>query len=566
MVHRADNPKRGRSRAARRSVRPTSAGGADGPKAARRAGKAGDEEPRPYPDHLDARLLKMAGVCVLATLMTILDITVINVAQRTFIDQFHSTEAVVAWTMTGYTLALAAVIPLTGWAADRFGTKRLFLGSVALFTAGSLLCALASTIGALIAFRVIQGLGGGMVMPLVFTILTREAGPGRLGRISTLMGIPMLLGPVSGPVLGGWLIESLSWRWIFLINLPIGVLAILLAAVVLDADQSQPGESLDVIGLLMLSPGLASFLYAVSMLPQRGTPVDPHVWIPAAIGVALVAGFVWHALYRSVHPLIDLRLLRDRTVAASNAAMVFFAAAFFGTVLLLPSYFQQAFGHSPLHAGLDVIPQELGAVLTIPFAGRITDRHGARGIVLVGVALMCAGMGVFGLGVWHQSTYAPTLLMGLLIFGAGMGCIMIPLSAAAVQSLQDQQIARGSTLINVTQRVAAAMGAAVLAVLLTHQLNHSAAVSTASQVAQLQAAAHGARLDPAALPAAALSPGFHHRVITALSHAYTLVFLAVVAVTALTCLPATLLRRTPTDQSAEPAPIRADRPPKSRSQ
>jgi EmrB/QacA subfamily drug resistance transporter len=355
----------------------------------------------------------------------------------------------------------------------------------------------------------------------------------------------MVLGPLSGPVLGGWLTESLSWRWIFLINLPIGVLAVLLAAVVFDTDQSHPGESLDVIGMVMLSPGLASFLYGISMLPQRGTLVDPHVWIPAAIGVTLVAGFVWHALYRSAHPLIDLRLFYDRVVAASNAAMFFFAAAFFAAVLLLPSYFQQVFGHSPLQAGLDVIPEELGAALTMPFAGRITDHHGARGIVLVGVALMCTGMGTFSLGVWHQSAYAPTLLMGLLVFGAGMGCIMMPLSAAAVQSLHDQQIARGSTLINVTQRVAAAIGAAILAVLLTHQLNHSEAITTANQVAQLQADSHGAHLDPATVPAAALSPGFHHQVITELSHAYTLVFLTVVAVAALTCLPATRLRRSP---------------------
>jgi MFS family permease len=147
MVHRAVNPRPRSTCAARESVHPVSVSGDDGSEAARPAGNAGDEEPRRYPDHLDSRLLKMAGVCVLATLMTILDITVINVAQRTFIDQFHSTEAIVAWTMTGYTLALAAVIPLTGWAADRFGTKRLFLGSVALFTAGSLLCALASNIG-----------------------------------------------------------------------------------------------------------------------------------------------------------------------------------------------------------------------------------------------------------------------------------------------------------------------------------------------------------------------------------------------------------------------------------
>jgi len=186
---------------------------------------------RDCPDNLDARLLRIAGVCVLASVMAILDATVVSVAQRTFIAQFETTQAVVAWTMTGYTLALATVIPLTGWAADRFGTKRLFMGSVLFFTLGSLLCAMAPTITLLVAFRVVQGLGGGMLMPLTFTILTREAGPKRLGRLMAVLGIPMLLGPIGGPILGGWLIDTYAWEWIFLINLPIGLLALVLAAV-----------------------------------------------------------------------------------------------------------------------------------------------------------------------------------------------------------------------------------------------------------------------------------------------------------------------------------------------
>ncbi len=165
-------------------------------------------------------------MCLLATVMAILDVTIVSVAQRTFIDQFGTTQAVVAWTMTGYTLALATVIPLTGWAADRFGTKRLFMGSVVAFVLGSVLCALASSILQLIIFRVVQGIGGGMLWPLGFMIMTREAGPGRLGRLMSILSIPMLLAPICGPILGGWLIDTSSWRWIFLINLPIGLLTL----------------------------------------------------------------------------------------------------------------------------------------------------------------------------------------------------------------------------------------------------------------------------------------------------------------------------------------------------
>lgn len=536
--------------AAPKGGRPNVSSVGDGSGAAERVGHSRREEPRHYPDHLDPRLLKLAGICVLAAVMTIVDATVVNVAQRTFVDQFHSTEAVVAWTMTGYTLALAAVIPLAGWAADRFGTKRLFLGSVALFTAGSLLCALAGSIGTLIAFRVVQGFGGGMVMPLVFTILTREAGPARLGRLTSLLGIPMLLGPVSGPILGGWLIEYYNWPWIFWINLPIGLIAVVLAAIVFDKDKPQPSESFDLIGMMLLSPGLASFLYAMSILPERGSVTDSHVWIPATIGVALVGGFVWHALYRTAHPLIDLRLFAQPAITASNVAMFFFAAAFFGAVLLLPSYFQQVFGHAPLQAGLHVIPEGLGAMLTMPFAGRITDRHGARGIVLAGVMLMCAGMGVFTGGVWNHADYAPMLLVGLLIFGTGMGCIMMPLSTAAVQTLRAEQVARGSTLINVSQRVAAAVGAAALAVILTNQLAHSSTITAANQLADLQKQASHTPVGSAAIPPAAVSPSFHDQLISDLSHAYARIFMIVYGVTALTCLPAAFLRKQPTDRSA----------------
>src|ERR1700736_5423383 len=175
---------------------------------------------RGHPDRLEARLYWIAAVCVVGAMPSLLDTTVVAVAQRTFISQFHSTQAIVAWTMTGYTLALAVVIPLTGWAADRFGTKRLFIGSIVMFTAASLLCAMAPSISLLVVFRVVQGLGGGMVMPLVFTILTREGGPTRLARLAAVLGIPMLLGPVCGPILGGWLLDSYGWRSIFLINVP----------------------------------------------------------------------------------------------------------------------------------------------------------------------------------------------------------------------------------------------------------------------------------------------------------------------------------------------------------
>ncbi|MBE1550866.1 EmrB/QacA subfamily drug resistance transporter [Mycobacterium sp. OAS707] len=511
------------------------------------------QHPDEYPDRIDAGLLKITSVCVLAAIMTILDTTVVNVAQRTFISDFGSTQAVVAWTATGYTLALAAVIPLTGWAADRFGTKRLFIGSVVLFTAGSLLCAMAGDVTQLIAFRVLQGLGGGMLMPLVFTILTREAGPRRIGRLMAVLGIPMLLGPVGGPILGGWLIDAYGWQWIFLINVPIGIVSVVLAVLIFDKDRPSATESFDLIGMLLLSPGLATFLYGVSSLPEHGRVTDGHVWIPAVIGLVLVACFVAHALTRAAQPLIDLRLFTNRLMAIANASMLVFAAAFFGAILLLPSYFQQVFHQTPFQSAIHIIPQGLGAMLTMPIAGRIMDRQGPGKIVLVGITLMCAGMGAFAYGSWHQDAYFPVLVTGLTVFGMGMGCTMMPLSGSAVQTLRPEQVARGSTLINVNQRVAGSIGTAVMSVILTNQINGSAALAAANKVAALQEAAakSGVPVNPAALPPEVRAPGFAAQVAHELSHAYTMVFIIAAILIALAYLPAAFLPKKQVQMEAD---------------
>ncbi len=505
-----------------------------------------------YPDKLDAPLLRISGVCILATVMAILDITVVSVAQRTFIDEFGSTQAVVAWTMTGYTLALATVIPVTGWAADRFGTKRLFMGSVLAFTLGSLLCALASNILQLIIFRVVQGIGGGMLLPLGFMILTREAGPGRLGRLMSILSIPMLLAPIGGPILGGWLIGTASWRWIFLINLPIGLATLVLAAIVFPKDHPARSETFDVIGGLLLSPGLATFLFAVSSIPGRGTVADRHVLIPATVGLALIATFVVHALHRADHPLIDLRLFGNRVLTQANVTMLVFAVAFFGAGLLLPSYFQQVLHQTPMQAGVHMIPQGLGAMLTMRLAGPFVDRRGPGKIVLVGIALITAGLGTFAFGVARQAQYLPTLLAGLAIMGMGMGCTMMPLSVASVQALSPHQIARGTTLISVSHQVGGSMGTALMSMILTNQFNRSENISAANKMALLQqnAAKLGVPVDKSAIPQQTLTPDFAGEVLHDLSHAYTAVFVIAVVLVVSTIIPASFLPKKPASQTA----------------
>ena len=241
--------------------------------------------------HISRALLMVATVVVLGAVMSILDTTVVNVAIDTLAARFHTTLPTIQWVATGYTLALATVIPLSGWAASRFGTKRLYMGSIAMFVLGSCLSGLAWSSTTIILFRVLQGLGGGMIMPAGMTILTRAAGPGRLGRVMAIMGVPMLLGPILGPILGGWLVTDVSWRWIFFINLPIGIAALVLAFRILPRDVAgQHPQRLDVVDLLLVSPGLALMIYGLAESSSSGGFGSAKVLIPLFAGIVLLCG------------------------------------------------------------------------------------------------------------------------------------------------------------------------------------------------------------------------------------------------------------------------------------
>jgi EmrB/QacA subfamily drug resistance transporter len=427
------------------------------------------------PDKIDAAVLKVAGVVVLGSIMSILDITVVNVALPTFQRVFGTggdevAYSTVAWTVTGYTLALATVIPLTGWAADRFGTKRLYMTAIGLFTLGSILCATAWDIQSLIMFRVIQGLGGGMLMPLGMTIMTRAAGPNRIGRLMAILGVPMMLGPILGPILGGWLIDIASWHWIFLINAPLGIIALVYSLLALPKDSPVPSESFDFLGMLLLSPGLAAFLYGISSIPGEGTAASAKVLIPAIVGLGLIVAFVFHA-FRPQHPLLDLRLFKDRNLTVSIITMFLFAAAFFGGLLLVPTYFQQIRGETTTMAGVLMIAQGAGAMLTMPIAGALVDRIPVGRIVPVGLALIIAGM--FPLTQIDESTSYGVIVPALFVMGLGMGATMMPLFTAALKTLTDHEVAPGSTLLNISQQISSSIGVAVLSVILTNHLNDS---------------------------------------------------------------------------------------------
>ncbi|MEU4219365.1 DHA2 family efflux MFS transporter permease subunit [Actinoplanes sp. NPDC026623] len=425
------------------------------------------------PAKLDGAVFKIAGVVVLGAIMSILDITVVSVALPTFQRVFDATYAEVAWTMTGYTLALATVIPLSGWAADRFGTKRVYMLALVLFTFGSVLCATADSIEQLVAFRVLQGLGGGMLMPIGMTIMTRAAGPQRIGRLMAVLGVPMLLGPIAGPILGGWLIEAHSWHWVFLINVPIGAIALVYAALALPKDNPQPSESFDFIGMLMLSPGLALFLFGVSSLPETSSITANKVWIPMLVGGLLVIGFVLYS-FKPKHPLLDLRLFANRNLTVASISLFVFIIAFMGAGLLFPSYFLQVRGESTLNAGLLMAPQGIGAMLTMPIAGALADKIPVGRTVPFAMALIAAGFFTFT-QVGTDTSYV-VLCGSLFVMGLGMGGTMMPIMTSALRTLSSHDVARGSTLVNILQQIGGSIGSATMSVILTSQLNESAPI------------------------------------------------------------------------------------------
>ncbi len=460
---------------------------------------------------LDRRLLRIASVVVLGSFMSILDTTIVNVAIKELSRSFGVSLTVTQWVSTGYMLALATVIPLTGWAADRFGTKRLYIGSILLFVLGSALCGMAWSATSLIAFRVLQGFGGGMIMPAGMTILSHAAGRDRMGRVMGIVGVPMLLAPIVGPILGGWFVDDLSWRWIFFVNLPIGAIALFAASRILERDEPKPHHSLDWAGLLMLSPGLALFVYGLAQTAAGGGLQSIGALGGVVGGLALVAAFIWHARHRQ-GALIDVRLFGRRTVGAAALTSFFFGTAFFGMALLMPLYLQLVRGESALDAGLLLAAQGLGAMISMPVAANMTDKTGPGRIVLVGLSLV--GLGMLGL-TQIQSDTPMWIIEGMLFLtGLGMGSTMMPAMSAALGSLERHEIARVTSGMNVVQRVGGSLGTALLAVVLSHQIARIIP-GTAGGIAGIREAGHATGAVPG--PAlAALGRAFGHTFVWAL--------------------------------------------------
>jgi EmrB/QacA subfamily drug resistance transporter len=418
---------------------------------------------------LSPELRRTSTIVVLGSIMSILDTTIVAVALASLARDFHVSVTTIQWVATGYLLALALVTPVSGWAVDRFGAKRIWMTSTALFVIGSCLCGLAWSANSLIFFRVLQGIGGGMLLPVGQSILARAAGPQRMGRVMSIIGVPMVMGPILGPVIGGLIVSNYSWRWIFYINVPIGIITLILSSRWLPQFDTEERFTtpFDTLGFCLLSPGLALLLYALSEVGTTGSFTSTSVVVSFVLGLLLMLGFILRAI-NAKHPLLDLHPFKNRNFAIGNICIFVIGATLFGSMFLLPIYYQVARGQAAWTAGLLMAPQGIGAACIMRWAGAVTDRVGPRRVVPFGILLMAAATVPFCFVT--TSTSEVFLAATLFLRGLGLGLTMMPVTAAAYFDLSHAEIPKASTVMNIVRLVGGSVATALFAVVLERQI------------------------------------------------------------------------------------------------
>jgi DHA2 family multidrug resistance protein len=408
---------------------------------------------------------------VVGTFMVMLDQTVVNIALPKITTVFgvgiHESQLVV----TSYMLALAVIMPATGFLSDTFGTKRLWLITMTLFTTGSLLCAMAWNNTSLVAFRVIQGLGGGMMMPLAMTMLFQVVAPNRRNTIMGFFGLPLMLAPVLGPTLGGYLVEYIDWRAIFTLNIPVGALGLFLGFTLLRESKLVTGLKFDLRGFLLSAVGFSAILLALSDAATDGW-TNPGILTRFGIGFVALGLWVWVEL-TDKHPLLELRLFKIPIFTMSALVSFVLTIGMFGGMLVLPLFLQNLRGLGAAESGLILIWQVLPMTIAMPLVGRLVDKVGARAVILTGLPLLA--FTTWQMGQLDLTTSDTQIRMWLAARGCAMGLVMMPSMTAGLNAVPLPLMSRASSMSNVMRQVFGAFGTAiVVTVLQTRQTFHTA--------------------------------------------------------------------------------------------
>jgi len=413
---------------------------------------------------IDPAVTRTAWAVIVGALAVVFDTTIVSVALRTLAHTLHASVDTIQWISTAYLLALGVTIPIVGWAQRRVGGKTLWLISLAIFLAGSILCSLAWNATSLILFRVIQGVGGGIMLPLLSTLIIQAAGGRNLGQIMATISLPAVLGPIVGPVIGGLILQHLSWPWLFWVNVPFCVAGFILAVRLLPNDPPAQPTSLDTPGLLLITPAIVGMLYGLSNVAHSGGLGRGDVLIPLIGGLLLLSAFIARAWHRSGQSLINVRLLTHWPLASSSLLLFLSGVSLYGALFLLPLDFQEVRGADALGAGVLLISQGVGTLLSRTLAGRLSDSIGARWVTVMGFTIVTLGTLPFAFADAHTNV---TVLIGALaVRGFGLGAVTIPLMALAFSGLQRSDVPDASIITRIATQLGGSFGTALLAVIL----------------------------------------------------------------------------------------------------
>lgn len=422
---------------------------------------------RPAPAGLSAETRGLVVILLFGAVLPLLDATIINVALDRLSATFAVPVSTIQWTVTGYAIAGAVAIPVSGWAVTRYGGKRVWLAALVLFLLGSVLSGLAWNVQTLIAFRVLQGVGGGTAMPVLQTLLIRSAGREQARRAMAAIGIPAVVAPVLGPVAGGLVLAHFDWRWVFLINVPVCAVAIVLACRGIAASDAEPGAALDVRGLLLVAPALAALVYGLSQAGDDGGLTAPRVVLPLVAGAAALALFAVRAWRGDEPRIVDVRMFARPSFAGTGVSLLLAGVYFYGALVLFPLYYLQVLGYSVTGAGLVLAAQGVGALAARSLIGRLTAA-GARPIVLAG--LVCTAVATLPFALWDPHGHGPLLVAALMVRGAGVGVVTVSVLGAAYHGMAKGEIPHASSLSRILTQLGGAVGTALVAAVLQWQL------------------------------------------------------------------------------------------------